>query len=161
MIYEIINMSDPYTIEAHSLDVAFIACLFLGRGQYAFQPLSEEAEKIPLFIFGDCEYWCQEHLATELKNVVHSVTTEPAKRLALAECFESCVIGHSQDRETYRVGLELIDDPAKREQWRAKWHDGRRSSMNDIGGRAYEMAARLRSGAGNPLVSAPAQVFAL
>jgi len=28
MLYEIINMSDPYTIEAKSLDVAFIACMF-------------------------------------------------------------------------------------------------------------------------------------
>lgn len=158
MIYEIINMSDSYTIEAHSLDIAFVACLLLGGGQYAFRPIDGEPE-IPLFLFGGCESWCRENLGAELETVVDSVTTEPTKRLALAECFESCLIGTAEDRETYHAGLNLIDDPAKRERWRSKWHDDRRSSMNDIGGRAYEMATRLRDGAGNPLVDAPRQVF--
>src|SRR5437773_974725 len=60
-LYNIVNMSDPYTIEAVSLDVAFVACLFLGSGQYAFEQLDGK-EGVPLFIFGGTEEWCREHL---------------------------------------------------------------------------------------------------
>jgi hypothetical protein len=145
-LYEIINPSDPYTIEAPSLDVAFVACLFLGTGQYAFKPLDEDGEEIPLFIFGGMEAWCAEHLEEGFEAVVTRVTTEPAKRKELADCFDSCLIGRREDRNAYRAGLELIDDPAKREQWRDRWHDDRRSSLNNIGARAFEMASKLREG---------------
>ncbi len=39
--------------------------------------------------------------------------------------------------------MDAIDDPAKSEAFREKWHDTKRSSMNDIGGAAREMARRL------------------
>ncbi len=157
MIYEIVNMSDPYTIEARSLDVAFVACLFLGSGQYAFKPLEEGAEEVPLFLLGGAEQWCRAHFAESVENVVGLVT---GQRLDLAACLESCLIGHLKDRETYRAGLELIDDADKRIQWRERWHNDRLSSMNNIGARAYRMAAKLRAGASNPLEPAPQQVFA-
>ncbi len=157
MTYEIINMSDPYTIEATSLDVALVACLFLGSGQYAFQPLSGDAVEIPLFLFGNCERWCLDHLGAGLKDIVDRVTAD--KALELADCMDSCLIGKLKDRETYRAGLELIDDPVKRDEWRKRWHEDRLSSLNDIGGRAYAMAAKLRNGMRNPLIPAPQQVF--
>lgn len=160
MLYNIVNMSDPYTIETSSLDVAFVACLFLGRGQYAFEPLRDEGVRVPIFMFGGVDDWCLEHLAESFKAVVDRVTTDPAKRAELADCFESCLIGRAEDKETYRAGLDLIDDPVKREQWRSRWHDARRSSMNDIGRRAYQMATNIRAGIGNPIIPAPVQVFA-
>jgi hypothetical protein len=162
MLYEIVNPSDPYTIKAESLDVAFVACLMLGNGQYAFGPLESAGVKIPLFLFGglaDCEAWSTEHLHEEFESVIKRVTTDPLKIAELAACFESCLIGRFKERETYRAGLELIDDPAKRDEWRARWHDTRRSSLNDIGGRAYEMASKLRTGIQNPVIPAPPQVF--
>ncbi len=160
MLYEIINMSDAYTIEANSLDVAFMACLFLGQGQYSFKPLGdEEAQDIPFFMFGGVEEWCSLHLSQSFKAVVDHLTTDPAKREELADCLDSCLIGHQEDRETYRAGIELIDDPAKRETWRRKWHKDRLSSMNDIGNRAYIMAKKIRDGAVNPIIPAPQQVF--
>jgi hypothetical protein len=162
VLYEIINMSDPYTIEAKSLDVALVACLFLGRGQYSFKPLnSDDAAGVPMFLFGGTEKWCQQFLGEGLESVVDRVTTDAAKRAELAECFDSCLIGRGEDRETYRAGLDLIDDPDKRELWRRKWHEDRLSSMNDIGGRAYKMAAKLRDGQANPIVAAPQQVFGI
>ncbi len=159
MLYEIVNPSDPYTIEAKTLDVAFVACVFLGSGRYAFAPLEEGVKYIPMFMFGGSEKWCREHFSESLESVVDRVTTDPAKRAELAECFESCLIGDLRDRTEYHKWQSLIDDPAKREKLRTERHDARRSSMNDIGGRAYEIAANLRAGAKNVLVAAPRQVF--
>ena len=156
MIYEIINMSDPYTIEAHSLEVAAVACLCLGRGQYAFEPVEVDT-KVPMFMFGDADSWFMDRFGVDLRTVMDRVMAEG---LELAACFESCLIGGERDRQTYQRGLALIDDPTKREEWRLKWHEARRSSLNDIGGRAWEMAKRLRAGSKNPLVAAPQQVFA-
>src|SRR5579863_2871519 len=160
MLYEIINPSDPYTIEADSLAVAFVACVFLGSGQYAFKALDTDGVDIPLFLFGNTEEWCHDHLGESFKSVIDRVTTEPAKRGELERCLDSCLIGHEEDRKTYQAGLDLIDDPAKRERWRLRWHDDRLSSMHDIGTRAYGMVAALRDGARNPLIPAPNQVFA-
>lgn len=158
MLYEIINMSDPYTIEADSLDAAFVACLFLGRGQYAFEPITEGAEPIPMFMFGGTEEWCEKHFKESLEAVITRMTT--IQSFDLVKCLESCLIGKAVDRETYNAGLQLIDDPKKRETWREKWLEDRRSSMNNIGARAFKMARNLREGVKNPLVKAPQQVFA-
>ena len=144
MLYEISNPSDSYTIEAKSLDVAFVACILLGNGQYAFEALEDGAEDIPLFMFGGHDAWSQKHFVKKTEDVLMQVTS--GKLMELADCFDSCLIGRPSDRKTYLAGLELIDDPAKREIWRARWHDVRRSSMNDIGGRAYAMAKKLREG---------------
>ena len=155
MVYEIVNMSDPYTIEAATLDVAFVACVFLGRGQYAFEPQEEGATAIPMF-FGGTEDWCQTNLHQSLEQVVDRVTREKAAELAA--CFESCIYGKPGRRALFLLAWSLIEDAAKQAIWREAWQD-QRSSMNDIGGRAQEMAKRLRAGSANPLVEAPQQVF--
>ena len=157
MLYEIVNPSDPYTIEAESLDVAFVACIFLGGGQYGLREIQNGRTAIPLFIFGGCEEWCKGEFKESFKAIVDRVTTE--KSSELAACLDSCLIGNGQDRETYQTGLQLIDDPAKREQWRSKWHEDRWSSLNNIGARAWRMARELRAGNANPLNPAPQQVF--
>jgi len=54
------------------------------------------------------------------------------------------LIGDAAHRKAFEKGLELIDDPVKREQWREHWLDERRTSMNNIGGRAWGLAKRLR-----------------
>jgi hypothetical protein len=158
MIYEIINPSDAYTIETQDFDVAAVACLMLGTGQYAFKPLEDGGQEVPLFLFGGHDVWCQEHFSMSADDLVGTVLTK--KRDSLAACLESCIIGRLADRQAYLAGLELIDNPAKREKWRARWHDDRRSSMNDIGGRAYKMAAKLRAHQSTAVCEpAPQQVF--
>lgn len=156
MIYRIVNMSDAYTIEADKTDVAFVACLVLGHGTYAFEPVGE-GEKIPLFMFGGLDEFSQKHFGKSVEAMVNEISIQ--RREELAACFDSCLIGTPDDRQAYRDGLALIDDPAKKKEWRDRWHDQRRSSLNDIGGRAYEMAANLRRGDQRPLVQAPSQIF--
>jgi len=159
MLYEIINPSDAYTIEAKDLEIAFVACVLLGRGQYAFEPIGDdEGVKIPFFMFGGTDDFCQKHFAKSAGAVLDGVMETRAGELA--ECLDSCLIGGKSNRQLYFDGLALIDDPDKREQWKVRWHDERRSSLNDIGGRAYEMAKRLRDKSSSPIVEAPQQVFA-
>ena len=128
MLYEIINPSDPYTIEAMSTEIAFMACVCLGSGQYAFDPLEDGGVRIPLF-FGPTNViddWCKANLGgRSFREVAHHVRSE--KRVELADCLDSCLIGKAADRDTYRAGLELIDDPRKREEWCFRWHDKRRT----------------------------------
>lgn len=157
MIYDIINMSDSYTIKAESLDVAAVACLLLGSGQYGFAPLEDGGVKIPLFMFGGVDEWFREHFGKDVGPCVEEIREKRAGELA--DCLDSCLIGSLTDRQEYERELELIESPESREKFRAERHDKRRTSMNDIGGRAYEMAKRLREESENVLVPAPAQVF--
>jgi hypothetical protein len=158
MLYEIINMSDAYTIEAKDLELAFVACILLGRGQYALEPLEDDGVKVPFFMFGGIDEFCQKHFSKSAGAVIDGVMEIRGKELA--DCLDSCLIGGKSNRQTYFDGLALIDDPAKRELWRNRWHEERRSSLNDIGGRAYEIAENLRTKVANPILQAPQQVFA-
>jgi hypothetical protein len=159
MLYEIINMSDPYTMEAHSLDVAAVACLLLGSGQYALDPFEEGAERVPMFMFGDPDPWFQQHFGKPLKQVIADVRTN--KRAEIADCLDSVLIGKRRDRETYLAALALIDDPAKQQEWRDRWLDDRRSSLNNIGGRAYKIARNFRKPLEDEgaIPAAPQQVY--
>ncbi len=142
-LYEIINMSDAYTIECPSLDIAFTVCILLGEGQYGMQSLEDESLKVPIFLFGGVEEWCSEKFGSAANAVLRSTLDDKAAEVATS--LESCVIGDRSDREMFTNTLALIDDPEKREQFKAQWHDKNRSSMNDIGKRAKIHAARLRT----------------
>lgn len=159
MLYRIVNMSDPYTIEAERLDIAVVACAMLGAGQYAFEPTEagHQDKAVPLFMFGGIDEWCKEKFGQPFEAVLQGILDE--RPGDLATCLESCLIGDHQDRKTYQDGLALITEPDKRKEWRDRWHDERRGSLNDIGGRAYAMARNLREKSGNPIIPAPPQVF--
>lgn len=162
MIYEIVNPSDPYTIEADDLEIAFAACIILGRGQYGLDALQPGGKIVPLMIFGgteQAETYCQEEFGKTLEEVIDSALDQ--RKLELANCLDSVLIGRGlESRQRYQEALTeyaIIDEPA----YRMKRHDEMRSSMNDIGGRAYRIAARLRKGEDKPIEPAPQQVFPL
>lgn len=141
VVYEIINPSDPYTMESSDLAAAAAACLFLGNGKYGLTALvPDDAPGMPLFFFGkteDVERWFGEACGCTMADAF-------ARRTAIAEALDSVAIGSLADRQTYADGLALIDDEAKRAEWREKWLDRRRSSMNNIGGAAAHYAKRVR-----------------
>lgn len=143
MLFEIVNPSDTYTIKSDDLELAAIACCLLGQGQYALDGIDCQ-ESVPMFLFGGEEEWFTEKFGsdftTSLTRVLETRSTE------LADCMDSVIIGGSANRQSYEKGLELIDDPDKKAKWRDHWHDERRSSMNDIGGRAWKWAEKIRSG---------------
>ena len=137
-LYDVSNPSDAYTFEAPDTTVAFVVVALLGNGGYGATPIGDDkAEKIPIFLFGGADDWMRER-----GIVIDRVLAD--RKPAIIESLDSVLIGDAHDRQAFRDGLELIDDPAKRVQWRDRWHDDRRSSMNNIGKRAWTIAARLR-----------------
>ncbi len=156
MLYNIVNPSDGYTIDCPDLEIATIACCLLGRGQYAFEPLEDSGVSVPLFLFGGVEAFCAEHFKQPFETVREWVMAHRTEDLAAA--LDSVIIGrYAEDRQIFYESAPTERDLF--EIYRFAYHDRRRSSLNDIGGRAYAMAAKLRAGAANPVVPAPQQVF--
>ena len=53
MLFEIINPSDPYTLETDSYAAAVAAVCILGEGKYGLDPIGCDVPKVPLALFGD------------------------------------------------------------------------------------------------------------
>jgi hypothetical protein len=146
VVYEIVNPSDPYTLASADRGVACATGLLLGEGRYGLTVLSgpdgaEGAEGLPIFLFNadECLPWFQAQFGMGFGEFL------AAHRAAIAECLESVRIGSLADRVTYQAGLDLITEEANRVVWRDRWHEQRRSSMNNIGGAACRLAAQLRA----------------
>lgn len=142
MIYEIVNPSDAYTLEADDLEVAAVACILVGEGYYALETRDGETV-VPLMVFFSGEGWAQEKFGKSVAQMV-----KECDRGKVAACLESVVIGGFRERETYLEALGLIEGGEKRKQWAESWHEGHRSSLNDIGGRARALARALRESQG-------------
>lgn len=137
MLYDIINMSDKYSIDCPDLEIAFAACAILGEGQYAFEPIGE-GEAVPMFLFGGSYAWCQKHFHVSPAEVFKCVLADRKETFAAA--LDSIVVG---DRDEFLRVTAGLTGPSFTEARKA-WHNKHRTSMNDIGGRAYLIAANLR-----------------
>lgn len=142
-LYEIINPSDAYTMRSESDLAACLACLFLGTGQYGLQRLDNDFE-MPIFMFGGVEEWYDKTFGVK---VIGEAFVEH-KELVIA-ALESVMIGSRDIRRATEEALDYITDPEKRAAYLAKMHDERRSSMNDIGGRALSLVRSMRSVGGD------------
>ena len=87
MKYEIINPSDKAFIEADDFEVAAVACVLIGRGQYALDPVSGKGEKVPIFLFGGHDAWFREKLGRPLGECIDAVKKD--KLAALVACLRS------------------------------------------------------------------------
>ena len=132
--WEIINPSDHYTIQAARFEVAVVATLILGNGQYALRSTIEGGDDMPLMLFGPESSWFQERFGQDFEGVVDTVTRDE-----LSICLDSVLIGN---RGLYEMARREMAAESRRE-FRIQWHDAQRSSLNDIGRRAWELAARL------------------
>lgn len=140
MLYSIVNPSDPYTIEAPSLDVAVMSAILLGQGQYKFESL-DGGEDVPMFAYGGGDAWCQEHFKEDLMEMSNRVMD--TKLGEIATCLDSVLYGDAQDRKEFLEVTKDLDRP-NFEAERALRQLDRCSSMNDIGSHAYKLAAKLR-----------------
>lgn len=122
MIYEIINPSDPYTIEGE-FKTCCVATVILGEGAYGL----DGTESMPIFLISDADEWFRQAFSATLEDVLQS--TPPAE---LAACLDSVLCCSAKERRAL-AGEE-----------RLAFHDARRSSQNDIGRRAWALAERVR-----------------
>lgn len=133
MIYEIINPSDKYTLETDNFELACLATILLGKGRYALTDESDN-EAMPIFMFGGHEAWFQEKFGKSLEDISNETDD-----LELATVLRSVLLG---DRVVYQSMLKFID-PDKQQAFRDHWHNERRTSLNDIGQRAWGYADAL------------------
>lgn len=156
-LFEIINMSDAYTIDCPDLDIAFAACVLLGNGQYAFEPLdSNSLSSVPIFIFGGHDEWCHMHCGGATADDVLARVMN-TRKTDLADALDSVLIGSARDRAVFDAMVADMT-PDQRVKARVAWHDKKLSSMNNIGQRAYGAATALRVGKAE-MSAAPQQVF--
>lgn len=114
MRFEIVNPSDPYTMEADDLQIAVVAVSLLGDGKYPLKGLGEDAgQDVPFFAFGGADEWFLEKFGMNYETTATHALEH--RHDDLAKAFESVTLGRSK-----------------------------RSSMNDIGGRAKAIAQAIR-----------------
>jgi len=122
VVYEIVNPSDAYTMVSASPAAAAAACMVLGSGYYALKA-PDGSSACPIFLGGGALEWFRETHGADLNEFLTS------QRLAIADALDSVQIG--RERVT-------TDD-------RKRHHDEHRSSMNDIGRRAWALAKAMRA----------------
>lgn len=144
-LWEIINPSDPYTFHAESLLVAAVVCILLGHGGFSVREVSDSGEGrcVPMFFFaseGQIDEWFQQScgVATLKAAISRAVPELPA-------ALRSVWIGSASERRSKEHALRHIPDEAGRRAYLAELHDQQRSSLNDIGTRAWALADALEA----------------
>lgn len=137
-LWELINPSDAYTLQGGFKAVA-LATLLLGEGRYAAREVRGDRE-VPILFTGARE-WFRERFGQDI-DVAAQVN-----RKDMADALDSVMIGSPQSRQAYETALRHIPE-AGRAAYRAEVLDGARSSINDIGERAWRLAAALRTTGG-------------
>jgi hypothetical protein len=149
MLYELINPSDPYTFRAESREIAVLAAVLLSSG-FGVRELDGEDWMAGPFLFmqaDDFLRWFAEEFHADISAPAEFDAYVAARRLAIADAFDSFVIGCHNDRLDYEEALQAIDDPAKREAFRRARQDRRRTSRSRIGETAWRLAEQLRAAA--------------
>jgi hypothetical protein len=136
MILELVNPSDAVTFIGDDIKVAGVATLLLGRGQYGLEDCDGKMV-VPLMLFGTHEEWFKENDI----NLDHFIS-EHAK--AIAAFLDTCVYGDVDDRRVYEYMCRGMSDDEVAE-YKSKWDDRKRSSMNNIGAAAHSIAMQLRT----------------
>lgn len=139
MLYDLVNPSDAVTFVAPDLKIAACVTILLGGGQYGADPIEEGAESVPIMIFGNGDAWWTEHFDEPRDGVVERHAD------AIAEALRTVCYGGSKTRALFDSALAAIDDPEKKAAFVAEWNDRHRTSLNNIMGRAQDLAARVEA----------------
>lgn len=140
--YEIINPSDPYTLQATSDQVAIVATMILGCGQMGLA--DEEGNTVlPLLFLSSKEEFKNFCAKKNIPSNSSEFLKEGNNRSEVVDALSSVLLGTFKDRRTYDRGLKLIETEEGKREWKDQWHD-ERSSYNDIGRTAWKLAESLK-----------------
>lgn len=144
------NPSDCYTFEADDSKIAMAAVLLLGEGQYGLR--DQTGQDYPTLILcggKDCfDEIVREHFGGDFNSFIET------HRKEIAAAFDSVLCMDFAARSDYQDAIEEIATEDGRQRYRDKVHDRHRSSMNDIGKRAWLMAEYIRKKAQEEAVGA-------
>lgn len=161
-IWEVTSISDPITLLADDFDLACAACILIGNGQYFLQEYDVaegERKEMPAFMFCrdgadvTAARWLRDafpekHLPIGIEAI--QAFFNSLDQLRLAEILRSVQVCDAKDRLSYQKALEAIDDGTRKQAYAQWWKEQRRSSLNDITGRAWAIADRLEQAFRNP-----------
>ena len=104
----------------------------------AYGAKSKDGEdEIPVFILGGFPEWYKEEFGRDCDAGLEVLKSD------VSDALESFMYGNFEDRKRYDLALSCITDVDKKEEFKAKWNDGR-SSLNDIGTYAHNLAKKIR-----------------
>ncbi len=86
-VFEIINPSDPYTVETDEFAAACLATIALGYGHYGLKEIGGEGREMPIFLFGGHDAWFRKQFGKTLPQLA-----EVAPRAKIAQCLESVTL---------------------------------------------------------------------
>lgn len=141
MLFHLINMSDPYTFEAPDLKTAALTTLLLGGGEYGAESEDKSLE-VPVMLLVGREgivQWFKDKCDLDITGVTIGDMREP-----VGKCLASFVIGSFEQRKIYEDMRTVLREDLQTD-FKIKWHDDRRSSLNDIGRRAWRLSEQLLS----------------
>lgn len=137
--YELCNPSDPYTFLAPDDELATLVCVLIGEGRTPWRRASDVPDAAPLT--GPMDLWGR---ASHDRWFGRADWPDllGARRDEVAAALASVLIGTDADRAAYEQETADLagDDLAA---FAARWHDERRSSLNDFGRYARSLAADL------------------
>lgn len=85
MKFEIINPSDPYTMEAPDLEIAAVAVSFLGDGKYPLSGMGQDkGQDVPAFLFGGHDEWFTAKFGKSFEDTATYVMKQRGEELATA-----------------------------------------------------------------------------
>jgi hypothetical protein len=139
-VYVITNPSDTYTIKGTRQSCA-VATLLIGDGWWGLKDSETGEDALPVLApFG--ENAVEEYLRKELgicgeEELINWILNNIEQ---VIDALDSVVIGK---RSIYEKLCDNMPEP-EREAFRLQWHDELRTSINDIGAAAWDLAKRLR-----------------
>lgn len=141
-VWEIITPSDPYTMVSADPIVAALAMLCLLHWRGAAHTVDEPRIETPFFPFG-----IEAQVAEETVQAMTGQTIEQAikrRHRAIIQALDSVLIGTPRDRALFEAATRYMT-PRDATAFRAEWHNIRRTSLNNIGKRAWDLAERFNA----------------
>lgn len=146
MLFNVVNPSDPYTMDAPDLMSAAVAVCLIGEGKYGLTQIDavdgEQPKIVPVFLLTSHEDWFTEHFGQGFADTL-TVATSAEHMPNLIKALDSLVYGHQEDRAEFLRQLQA-QPPAEREDFRLRWQAERRTSTAQIAEHAWGMAAYFR-----------------
>lgn len=147
MILDIINISDAILMVTDDREAAAIACVLVGNGQLGLHETGVDTESgsipfdMPLFLFGGHDAWWTKTFGHDFETGAKVYRDEKCHLLIAA--LDSVVYGTPADLVSYNDAMELITQLSGQQEFKRRWNDHRRGSINDIGGRCRGLALAL------------------
>lgn len=131
MIWELTNPSDAIIIEHDNFKEAAFTALYLGQGKYGLEGC-DGAPDMPIFLFGGACEWFEKTFDDKIEEIT-SIT------VGVAAAYRGYLLGKPYELKIFKAA-QKNKTPEEARDFREKWNENKRTSINDIVGNAYKCA---------------------